>query len=769
MIAPARGADSAAAGPPPRLHPAAVFIAFTLLTVWYTNPLILRSWTHIAGDPGDPVLNASILWWNATTMPLSEQWWNPPFFYPSEGVTTFTEHLLGVSVLATPIYWLTRDPLFTYNVMMFLTWPLCAAALYLLVLFLTRRHDAAIVAGLIWAFSPYRLSGLGHLQSMSAYGLPLILLGLHGFVERRTARWLLLFGGAWLLQALANGYYMIFAPVLIALWILYFCSARGAWRTVPAIVATWVIASVPLVPIVWKYAAVHEHYALSRSLTQPAGFSADTWNFAQVAPVSWWLPVLGSRQYDLFPGFTALGLVIAAFVVWLVHGWGSASHEPRSRRIIRAVLATVTVGQAAGLLAMLVVGPWRVSSGEFVIIRMTRFDRGLAIATLTGVGWLVLSNRARSALARRSPWVFYAATTVVLALLACGPMLIAGGDTLLASAPYAWLMTLPGFDRLRVPSRFWTLGTLCLAIAAGLSLVRIPLPRSLGRAAACAVIAGCALMDGWINEFPVAAPPEHWVKVERRDSTLPILEMPLGPEWDAAATFRSIRHRRRVLNGVSGYDPPHYAPLQAGLNAHDPAMLSAIASLGSFDIVIDSRADRDGAWARYASSAVGAAAVATDGVRTTYRIPASPPQDVRLGPALRIAGVQASADGVNAAVDGRLDTEWHHYPEQFPAYWFVVDLGTTREVGGVTHALGQWARDFPRQLAIDLSTDGERWETVWTGPTVAAAFLGAVRGPREATMRFRFEPRPARFVRLRPMVHHVNLWRIAEVQVHGAY
>jgi hypothetical protein len=194
--------------------------------------------SRIAGDAGDPVLNASVLWWNATTAPLTDEWWNAPFFYPGLGVTTFTEHLLGVSLLASPIYWLTHNPLTTYNLALFLTWPLSAFAVYLLVSFLTRRDDAAVLAGLAWAFTPYRLSELGHLQSLSAYWAPIMLLGLHGFLERRRLPWLVLFGAAWLGQSLANGYYMLFGAVLIGMWLAYFCSSRDGWRAMPAILVT---------------------------------------------------------------------------------------------------------------------------------------------------------------------------------------------------------------------------------------------------------------------------------------------------------------------------------------------------------------------------------------------------------------------------------------------------------------------------------------------------------------------------------------------------
>jgi hypothetical protein len=310
------------------------------------------------------------------------------------------------------------------------------------------------------------------------------------------------------------------------------------------------------------------------------------------------------------------------------------------------------------------------------------------------------------------------------------------------------------------------LGTLCLSIAAGVAYAWLATGRRVMRAIGFVAVAGCLLLDGWVRSFPMAAAPEFWPKVERRDVALPILELPLGPEWDAAGTYRAIWHRRRAVNGVSGYDPPHYAPLQAGLNDHDPAMLSALASLGAIDVVIDGAVDRDGAWARYVSASPGAALVATDGVRTTYRIPVHEPLESPLGEAFPIVAVDAFRHDARVVADGRIETEWGDDPQR-PAQWIRADLGEVREVAGITHALGEYARDFPRLLAIDLSIDGSSWEEVWRGPTAALAFLAATRAPREAAMRISFPQRPARFVRLRQLAHHKNMWRLAELRVHG--
>jgi hypothetical protein len=275
------------------------------------------------------------------------------------------------------------------------------------------------------------------------------------------------------------------------------------------------------------------------------------------------------------------------------------------------------------------------------------------------------------------------------------------------------------------------------------------------------------MLDSWTNGISMAPAPQQWPRVERRAEARPILELPLGPEWDAAATFRSMRHRRPVLNGVSGYDPPHYEPLKSGLASHDPALLVAIASLGEFEVVVNGDADRDGAWGRYVASVPGAFVRDTDGTRTVYRIPATTRPEVRLGPVVPIVGARANSQDASLAVDGRMETEWNDGRSQQPGQWLIADLGQLREVAGVTHALGEFARDFPRRLIIETSVDGVTWLPAWEGPTVVDAFIAATQAPIEARMPFSFEPRQARFVRLRQLDTEIHLWRVAELTVHG--
>jgi hypothetical protein len=261
--------------------------------------------------------------------------------------------------------------------------------------------------------------------------------------------------------------------------------------------------------------------------------------------------------------------------------------------------------------------------------------------------------------------------------------------------------------------------------------------------------------------------PSAWPIVEPAGGSEPILELPLGPETDFGSTLRASLHRRRVLNGVSGYDPPHYVALKAGLAAHDPATLAAIASLGAFDIVVNGDLDRDGAYLRYAAAAPGSMRGANDGRHTVFHVPKAPPFP-EPGATWPIAEIHAARYDNDARLmrDGIMKTGWGDFPQR-PDQWVIADLGEEREVAGVTNAIGDYVLDFPRHLIVEVSKDQRSWERVWEGPTFAETFLAFVKAPQRAALHFVFEPRTARYVRLRQVETFRSMWRISELQIHA--
>ena len=113
--------------------------------------------TVIANDLGDPIFTTAILHWIGHHVPYTDAWYQLPIFHPSRDALTFSEHLLGIAVVATPIEWLTGSAVVAYNITLVLSFALCAAAMFALVLRLTRSVPAAFIAGLAYGFAPYRI------------------------------------------------------------------------------------------------------------------------------------------------------------------------------------------------------------------------------------------------------------------------------------------------------------------------------------------------------------------------------------------------------------------------------------------------------------------------------------------------------------------------------------------------------------------------------------------------------------------------------------
>ena len=163
----------------------AAFVYAAVTALLFRN-LLPGLTTHLYSDLGDPLLNAAILAWNAKQVPLSEGWWNFPAFAPVAGVTTFTEHLLLTYPVASPIIWATGNPILAANVVFLAAPVLNAVATFALVRELTQSTAGAFVAGLAFAFAPYQSSQLSHIQTMTAFGMPMALLGLLVYVLVRS-------------------------------------------------------------------------------------------------------------------------------------------------------------------------------------------------------------------------------------------------------------------------------------------------------------------------------------------------------------------------------------------------------------------------------------------------------------------------------------------------------------------------------------------------------------------------------------------------------
>ena len=300
-----------------------ILLAFLALAVFWTWPLASHLSSRIPHDPGDPVLNTWLLWWNAHAVPFTSRWWNPPMFFPMRGALALSEHLAGIGVIVTPLQLLHANALAAYNIALILSFALSGFFTFLLVGHLLRstsdsvRHLGALSAALAYGFGPYRAGQLAHLQVLTSQWMPLSLFAMHAHLDDGRRRWLALFAVGWLLQALSNGYYLLFFPVFIGCWLLWFID----WRHRPArgleLAAVWGGSSLLLVPILLEYAAVQRGLGLVRTAGEMALFSARPESFFNASGMlALWRtkPTLTTEEF-LFPGITTIVLTAAALSV----------------------------------------------------------------------------------------------------------------------------------------------------------------------------------------------------------------------------------------------------------------------------------------------------------------------------------------------------------------------------------------------------------------------------------------------------------------------
>ena len=147
----------------------------------------------------------------------------------------FSEHLLGLSWITTPVIWLSGNPLLGYNAAFFLSFPLCALSAYFLTVLdraaprlRVRRRPRVRLCAVPHGAVRARPGAVRLLDAARARGAPSIFRG-----SAEAAGWCCS-RPRWFMQALACGYYLFYLSVLVGLWLLWFPAGRERWRALVA-------------------------------------------------------------------------------------------------------------------------------------------------------------------------------------------------------------------------------------------------------------------------------------------------------------------------------------------------------------------------------------------------------------------------------------------------------------------------------------------------------------------------------------------------------
>ena len=638
-------------------------VAYTLLAIVMTWPLVRGLGRDVAGDLGDPLLNMWIVSWDAEQLRAigsgdlgrARMFFDANIFHPSPLTLAYSEHLVAQAVQSLPIYLATKNPILVYNLLLLSTFVLSGLGCFLFVRALTGHTPAAFFAGVLYAFAPYRFSQAAHLQVLSAQWMPFALYGFRRYFETGR-RWPLAGAAAALvLQNLSCGYFMLyFAPIALG-YVVWEIAARSLWRNRRMwleLSAAAVLVLVVTLPFVLPYKQLRDSLQLSRDVSEVIRYSADVYSYFTAFESSrMWGRVM--REFpkpegDLFPGLIPIALAAIAVAAALPYrDPQSAGRNPRNRARALAILFAI-IAIAYALLAVMAIFSRRVDLDLVVMsIRARDITRLLVIALVACAAVLFASppTRVRAAAFARRPEAIVLALLVLAWWLSLGPVPRVYGRALNLWSPYRMLYDfVPGFEGVRVPARFGMIVALLLAVLAGLGAARFGRSR-----AATIVIAACAalsLLEGRVAPFPVngnaasrdyvtpeprvyrpARAPAIYQALTNTPRDVVVLELPLGEsEYDVRAVYYSTVHWRRLVNGYSGFFPPHYSRLIAILAAAargDDVAWPVLQELGVTHVVIHEGAYRDdegvrlGAWLRQH----GATEIFRDGSDSLLAIP----------------------------------------------------------------------------------------------------------------------------------------------------
>jgi len=633
----AQGAASTARGRAPlkARHAAGVIGGFVALTAILTFPISLFPASRAVDLGADTRLFLWTLGWDVHALSQNPfSLFQANIFFPQMDTLAYSEHLLGNALLAAPWLAATDNLVLGMNAVVLISCVGAGAGTYFLARSIGIGAPGALVAGVVFAFAPPRFFRLGQLHLANVMWMPLCLAFLHRYVKGGRRRDLVLACVFFTLQALSGGQAGLFLLLASVGWLVYAgaCGILTGPRT--RLFLDLGMATALLVvlngPFLLPYLRVQREAGLRRSLDEAREWAPNAASFlaapthTQRALLSLHPAlerhVLGVARAYLFPGF--LTLLLAASALRRSHELAPHRKRPPPPTLPRWVTVLNGAIVAATLVVLLL---WASGGVRWQLGGVTLSARGTGRALLV----LGLLMALRLVAVRRVPFrftdAFIRARDRTRDQLQARTGLEAGYYLLLVvvslwislGPPFGLYSALhrmvPGFDFIRVPSRFTILTVLGLAVLAGAGLdrwlrdVRSNRRRWWTAAATAVLILEFAAFPLDARPYSIEIPAvDRWIAEKARtEGPFALVELPVpdprdtarSARWQSIYMIHSTAHWQRIVNGYSGFAPAEQDALFRRLaNFPDDASVSAMERLGVRYAVLHRDGYRDAEW-----------------------------------------------------------------------------------------------------------------------------------------------------------------------------
>ena len=507
----------------------AIIILFLFIAIALTRPLLTKGHDATISNPEDPIFQAWVLAWDIHELgrnPLNL--FNANIYYPNRYTLAYSDSQLPTAILAIPFLAITHNPIQSANLMLIFHFFLCSLGAYLLTKHLTRSRIAGVIAGIAFAYAPYKIAHLTHLNLCAAGWIPLTILFLHLYCEKKRPRDAFLAALFFTIQALSAWYY----GLMLALGILLFLIVRlitnrktFTFRWTAVLAVALILAILAIIPFALPYLKSQRDEPLfERPMDEVAFYSADVQDFL-LAP-----------KESLVWGEVTSGLRKDA--------------EKRGNPTERAIFP--------GLIPLIL-----------------------------GIGGAVyLFRRRKTDDEERFSFWFYVILLAVSAILCLGVTLHFFGNRTNIPLPFRVLYYIfPGFKAIRVPARFAIFVALALAVLSGFAVKGLVDWLSSRRGVLVSSLVSLLIFGLLIVDLmPIYLPmykvplkdefPKVYTWLGEQEGEAPTVELPLAKydpkapydldtdkswlELEPWRTYYSTLHWKKLLNGYSGFIPSSY-------------------------------------------------------------------------------------------------------------------------------------------------------------------------------------------------------------------
>jgi hypothetical protein len=303
------------------VHSLAAIAVFAVLVVVMTWPQVLHLSSH-ATPHQDIYFNMWRLAWFAHALATSPaRLFDANIFYPEPRALALSDAMIVEGMAGAPLLWAGLSPVLVHNILLLGAIALSGAAMYALVGYLTGSRGAGLLAGIVFAFAPYRVEHIMHMELQWTMWMPLAFLALHRTLDTGRLTYGLATGACIALQMLSSIYYGIFLATLIALaTLLWLPRDRQVplMRAVTPLAAGAILAAAISAAYAVPYLRAHATVG-DRPIEDVASFSATPSSYLVATSGNWLYGRLsgtrGRAERRLFPGAMVVVLAIAGLLL----------------------------------------------------------------------------------------------------------------------------------------------------------------------------------------------------------------------------------------------------------------------------------------------------------------------------------------------------------------------------------------------------------------------------------------------------------------------